>query len=46
MIPTFRKVLGVKPLLLEGKLSREELSWLQDELPSDGLAITVREADW
>jgi hypothetical protein len=46
IVPTFRKILGAKPLLLEGKLSKEELAWLQDELPPDGLAITVRQADW
>jgi hypothetical protein len=46
MVPIFRKILGVKPLLLEGKLSAEEQSWLRDRLPSDGLAITARRAEW
>jgi len=46
MVPVFRKVLGVKPLLLEGYLSEEELRWLQDELPPDGLAINVRQTTW
>jgi hypothetical protein len=46
MVPVFRKALGVKPLLLEGYLSEEELRWLQDELPPDGLAINVRQTTW
>jgi hypothetical protein len=46
MLPTFRKILGVKPLLLEGKLSPQEVRWLQDELPPDGLAITARRSEW
>jgi hypothetical protein len=46
MLPTFRKILGVKPLLLEGKLSPQEVRWLQDELPADGLAITARRSEW
>jgi hypothetical protein len=46
MLPTFRKMLGVKPLLLEGKLSPQEVRWLQDELPGDGLAITARRSEW
>jgi hypothetical protein len=46
MLPTFRKILGVKPLLLEGRLSPAEVRWLRDELPADGLAITARRNDW
>ena len=46
MVPTFRKILGVKPLLLEGPLSEEEVSWLWDELPNDGLAINARRTGW
>jgi hypothetical protein len=46
MLPTFHKVLGAKPLLLEGKLSEDEVRWLQDELPADGLAITARQTNW
>jgi len=38
--------LGVKPLLLEGKLSPQEVRWMQDELPVDGLAITARQSEW
>lgn len=46
MLPIFRKILGAKPLLLEGKLSEAEVRWLQDRLPAGGLAITARQADW
>ena len=46
MIPTFRKILGVKPLILGGPLTKDELKWLQDELPSGGLAINARTEPW
>jgi hypothetical protein len=46
MVPTFRKVLGSKPLLLDGPLSEEEESWLWDVLPNDGLAINARQTTW
>ena len=46
MLPTFRKILRVKPLLLEGPLTEDEVRWLQDQLPLDGLAITARRAQW
>jgi hypothetical protein len=46
MIPTFRKVLEAKPLLVEGKLTDEEVAWLQAQLPEGGLAITARRTDW
>ena len=46
MVPTFRKILGVKPLLLEGPPAEEELSRLWDMLPSDGLAINAWQTGW
>jgi hypothetical protein len=46
MLPVFRRILASKPLLLEGKLSADEVRWLQDELPPGGLAITARETEW
>jgi hypothetical protein len=46
MLPTFRRILRVKPLLLEGPLTEDEVRWLQDQLPLDGLAITARQAVW
>jgi hypothetical protein len=46
MLPTFQRVLGAKPLLLEGRLSDEEVAWLQEQLPQGGLAITARRTEW
>ena len=46
MLPVFSKILRAKPLLLEGRLSEDEVKWLQDSLPSGGLAITVRQTQW
>jgi hypothetical protein len=46
MLPIFQRILGSKPLLLEGKLSDDEVVWLQDQLPQGGLAITVRRTEW
>ncbi len=46
MAPTFRKVLEHKPLLLEGPLSEEEVTWLRAQLPTGGLAIRARDSGW
>ena len=46
MMPIFRKILGVKPLILGGPLTEDELKWVQDELPSGGLAINARTKPW
>lgn len=46
MLPIFRRVLRSKPLLLSGKLSEDEVRWLQAQLPPDGLAITARQTEW
>jgi hypothetical protein len=46
MLPILARILEVKPLLLEGKLSADEVHWLQERLPSAGLAITARQAAW
>jgi len=46
MLPTFERILSVKSLILSGKLSEDEVKWLQDELPSGGLAIMARRAEW
>ncbi|MGC9347607.1 MAG: hypothetical protein ACP5JG_05665 [Anaerolineae bacterium] len=46
MVPVFRRILQVKPLLLEGQLSEEEVAWLLDRLPVEGLALTARQAPW
>lgn len=46
MLPIFRKILGVKPLLVDGPLSKEEVQHLQDQLPTDGLSIRARRSPW
>lgn len=46
LVPVFRRILAVKPLLIEGHLTDDELAWLLDELPPGGLAITAREVAW
>jgi hypothetical protein len=46
VLPIYRKILGVKPLILDGPLTSEEVNWLQEELPLDGLCIIAREAEW
>jgi hypothetical protein len=46
MLPVLRRILSVKPLLLEGHLSGDEVRWLQDQLPTGGLAITARRTAW
>ena len=46
IIPIFRKILGAKPLILEGPLADAEVQLLRDELPADGLNITVRQSGW
>jgi hypothetical protein len=46
VLPIYRKILEVKPLILDGPLTSEEVNWLQEELPLDGLCIIAREAEW
>jgi hypothetical protein len=46
MLPIFKKILHAKPLLLEGKLTHQEVAWLQANLPVGGLAISARETEW
>jgi hypothetical protein len=46
LLPVLRRILEVKPLLLEGQLSADQVAWLQDHLPSGGLAITARQSPW
>jgi hypothetical protein len=45
-LATYRKILGVKPLILDGPLDREQVSWLLAELPLDGLCIIARASGW
>jgi len=46
MIPTFRKILAHKPLLVDGPLPGHEVDYLRGELPSDGLYIRARQTGW
>jgi len=46
LVPIFHKILEVKPLLIEGHLSDDEVSWLLDTLPAGGLAITAWRTAW
>lgn len=43
MLPTFRKILASKPLIVDGTLSETEVRTVQDELPADGLYIRARQ---
>lgn len=46
LMPIFRRILEAKPLLIEGRLTDDEVAWLLDVLPPGGLAITARRASW
>jgi len=46
IVPVFRKILGTKPLILDGPLSEEEAQGLLDQLPRDGLCIIARQSEW
>ncbi len=46
LLPAFRAVLQVKPLLIEGKLDADQVAWLRANLPAGGLAITARQNEW
>jgi hypothetical protein len=46
MVPTFRKILGQKPLLVDGPLSGGDVAYLRRELPPDGLYIRARQEGW
>jgi hypothetical protein len=46
LLPVLRRILAVKPLLIEGPLDDDAVAWLLDRLPNSGLAITARRAAW
>jgi hypothetical protein len=46
MIPVLRDILSCKALLLHGPLTDDELKFLLDELPTDGLGIGRRLQPW
>ncbi len=46
LVPIFCKILAVKPLIVEGPLSEEDVQFLLDRVPPDGLCITARQSAW
>jgi hypothetical protein len=46
MMPVLRDILSCKPLLLHGPLTDDELKFVLDELPTDGLGIGRRLQPW
>ena len=41
LYPVHKQILEKKPLLIWGNLSKEELDWIFDKLPCQGLAVNV-----
>ena len=46
MMPTFRRVLETKCLVVDGQLSADEVTRLQSSLPQGGLCIIARRDSW
>lgn len=46
MLPTFRRMLEHKPVLLDGPLTSAQVDYLLNELPGDGLYIRARQSGW
>jgi hypothetical protein len=46
VLPVLRRILSVKPLILEGFLTDEEMRMVSGELPADGLSVTRRTATY
>lgn len=46
VLPILRRILSVKPLILEGHMSENEVQMIREELPSDGLSVTRRQASY
>lgn len=42
ILPILRRILAVKPLILEGHLTDDEVRLVREELPDDGLSVTRR----
>ena len=42
ILPKLRKIMAVKPLILEGHLSDADMQLVREELPADGISITRR----
>jgi hypothetical protein len=46
LIPTFRRILEVKPAIVDGPLTPDEVRILEQELPADGRCILARHEPW
>ena len=46
VLPILRRILSVKPLILEGHMTDDEVRLIGEELPSDGLSLTRRQASY
>jgi len=42
LLPVFRNILAAKPLIVDGRMAKEEVQLLRYELPPDGLYIRAR----
>ena len=42
ILPVLRRILSVKPLILVGYITDEEMKMIGEELPTDGLSVTRR----
>ncbi|HJP27762.1 MAG TPA: hypothetical protein QF694_03010, partial [Dehalococcoidia bacterium] len=40
LLPIFKRVLEVKPLIIQGDMTKDEMDLLLDELPHKGLCIS------
>jgi hypothetical protein len=46
LVPTLRKILTAKPLVIDGKMMRQEADMLRTELPPNGVLIAARITDF
>ena len=46
LIPTFRRILEAKPVIIDGPLTAEEVHVLEQELPVDGRCVLARHEPW
>jgi hypothetical protein len=46
MLPTFRRILASKCLVVDGQISADDRNLLRAELPQDGLCILARQGAW
>ncbi|MBM3189442.1 MAG: hypothetical protein FJZ90_12050 [Chloroflexi bacterium] len=46
LVPTLQRILAVKPLIVSGPMSEEDVALLEEELPEDGLCIQAQQGTW